>query len=507
MKNQKKIGIILTYLTQVVKIITGLVYTPIMLYLVGQSEYGLYQIADSTISYLVLINFGVLGAYAKYYTVAEKKSKKDVNEINGVFLLVLFAMSAVCIIAGMILLGNIEFIFGSGFTREEYKLSRILMLFLIVNMAISFPAGLFEHNITVNERFFTVKILAFIKTILNPFISLPLLLLGWGSIGLVFTTTLLTIIVSSIEVIYCINTLHMRFAISNRAFHMLRDIGGFTFFIFLNQVIDLINWNIDKIFIGRFIGSAAVAVYSVGGQLRQMFSSFPNAIRSVFQPQMYKMVADNKDDDTISKFFYKVGRIQSLVLIPILIGFICLGKQFIVLWTGTEYQEAYFVALCVMIPISVPHIQDIGIDLQRAKKKHQARSIVYACIAVLNVVLTIPLVKDCGIVGAAFATGVSLLLGQGLFMNFYYSKVLNVNIKYFWIKIVKIWIPHILIGVLFYIICQFFEINTWLKLVALAMFYCIIYVFVVYMCQLNDIEKTVIKSYVKKVNKRMTIRH
>lgn len=502
MKSQKKSGVILTYLTQIIKIITGLVYTPIMLRLVGQSEYGLYQIADSTISYLSLLNIGVLGAYARYYTIAEKKSKKDVAEINGIFLLVLLISSIVCIIAGIILVGNVELIFGSGFTPDEYALSKILMMILIVNMAISFPAGVFEHNITVNEHFFAVKLLAFLKTLLNPFIALPLLLAGFGSVGLVSTTTFLTVFISAVEAIYCFRKLNMRFAFSSKTLPVLKDIGGFTFFVFLNQIIDLINWNIDKIFIGRFVGSAAVAVYSVGGQLRQMFSSFPNAIRAVFQPQMYKMVAAGEDENHISKFFYKVGRIQGFILLPILIGFICVGRQFIHLWTGAEYDEAYFVALCVMIPIAIPHMQDIGIDLQRAMKKHQTRSVVYAFIAIVNVILTIPLVKTWGIIGAAFATGLSLLLGQGLFMNFYYAKALKVDIGYFWRNMLKIIIPHLVIGMGFYILCSFISINSWAKLTLASMLYFIVYVGVVYFLQLNKTERNTIERTVRRILKK-----
>lgn len=498
MKSQKKSGVILTYLTQIIKFITGLVYTPIMLKIVGQSEYGLYQIADSTISYLSLLNLGVLGAYARYYTIAEKKSKRDVDEINGIFLLVLMILSVVCIIAGMFLVGNVELIFGSSFTSDEYALSKILMMILIVNMAITFPAGVFEHNITVNEHFFVVKLLTFLKILLNPFVALPLLLAGFGSIGLVSTTTFLTVFISVVEAIYCFRKLNMRFALSSKTLSVLKDIGGFTFFVFLNQIIDLINWNIDKIFIGRFIGSAAVAVYSVGGQLRQMFSAFPNAIRTVFQPQMYKMVVDGEDKGTISRFFYKVGRIQGFILLPILIGFICVGRQFIHLWIGAEYDEAYFVALCIMLPIAIPHMQDIGIDLQRAMKKHQTRSVVYAFISIMNVLLTIPLLKLWGIIGAAFATGLSLLFGQGLFMNFYYAKVMKVDIRYFWRNTLKIIFPHLVIGIGFYVLCCFININSWTKLVLVSIDYLIVYVGVVYFFQMNQTERNTIEGIIKK---------
>ena len=48
--NQKKIGVVISYLGQLVNILTGLIYTPIMLRLLGQSEYGLYQLVSSVVS-------------------------------------------------------------------------------------------------------------------------------------------------------------------------------------------------------------------------------------------------------------------------------------------------------------------------------------------------------------------------------------------------------------------------------------------------------------------------
>lgn len=501
-RDEKHSGVLLTYITQIVKIATGLIYTPVMLSLVGKSEYGIYQIADSVISYLSLINLGVMGAYARFYTIAQRKSKKDVKEVNGTFLAILLGMSAICIAAGLALASNVQLIFGDGFTESEYTLSRTLMLFLVANMAITFPSGVFEHNITVNEKFFTVKLINLLRAILNPFIALPLLLLGYGSVGLVFTTTFLTIASTVIEIAYCVFRLDMRFGLSRKAFSMLKDIGGFTIFIFLNQIIDLINWNIDKILIGRYIGSIAVAVYSVGGQLRQTFSAFPNAIRSVFQPQMYKMIAAGENDKSISLFFYKVGRIQCIILLPILFGFVILGKQFIILWVGREYVDSYYVALCMMIPCMIPHVQDIGIDLQRAKNKHRVRSIVYAIIAMINIGMTILLIKKYGIIGAAVATGISLLLGQGLFMNFYYEKALNVDIRFFWSKLLPMILTELMIAAVFYMITFVFVVDTWAKLSVFAIIYVVVYVISIYYFFLDSSERNNVCRIINRVIKK-----
>ena len=53
-----KAGAFLGYANFAVKMIIQLVYVPILLRLLGQAEYGVYQLIASVISYLSLLNFG-----------------------------------------------------------------------------------------------------------------------------------------------------------------------------------------------------------------------------------------------------------------------------------------------------------------------------------------------------------------------------------------------------------------------------------------------------------------
>ena len=59
---QIKAGAALGYLNYALKMGVQLLYVPIMLRLMGQSEYGVYQLVASLISYLSLLNFGFGGA-------------------------------------------------------------------------------------------------------------------------------------------------------------------------------------------------------------------------------------------------------------------------------------------------------------------------------------------------------------------------------------------------------------------------------------------------------------
>ena len=87
--SQKKAGIIISYVGQFIHIITGVIYTPVMLRLLGQSEYGLYQLVYSVVSYLSLLSLGFGASYMRFYS-REKAKKNDdgIAKINGMFMLI-----------------------------------------------------------------------------------------------------------------------------------------------------------------------------------------------------------------------------------------------------------------------------------------------------------------------------------------------------------------------------------------------------------------------------------
>ena len=77
MKNQLKAGVVLSYITTAVSIVIQLVYMPVMIKLLGQSEYGLYSLVSSVVSYLSLFSLGFSGAYVRCFAMSYKKKKKQ----------------------------------------------------------------------------------------------------------------------------------------------------------------------------------------------------------------------------------------------------------------------------------------------------------------------------------------------------------------------------------------------------------------------------------------------
>ena len=61
-----KLGAILSYIVLGLNMIIGVLYTPILTSKLGQSEYGLYSLVSTIISYLTVLDFGFGNAIIIY---------------------------------------------------------------------------------------------------------------------------------------------------------------------------------------------------------------------------------------------------------------------------------------------------------------------------------------------------------------------------------------------------------------------------------------------------------
>lgn len=507
-RNELKWGSALSYAQMTLNIIIGLVYTPIMIRLLGKNEYGLYNTVSSTISMLSVLSLGFNAGYIRYFAKYRRERNEDkISSLNGLFLLLFLVIGVVAFVCGIFLTTNLELVFDEGLTAEEYETARILMLLLTVNLSLSFPMSVFATIISANERFFFLKLIGMVKTVLGPMVNLPLLLMGFRSVGLVTSSLVFNIITDGIFIYYVLYRLSCRFVFRGIEKGLFKSLFGFTFFIALNLIVDQINNNIDRLLLGRFIGTAEVAVYAVGANLYTHYMSISTAVSGVFTPRIHHIYNQyqNKEqrNSHLSELFIKIGRIQFLILMLFASGIVIFGRAFIGFWVGDGYERAYYVILLIMIPASVPLIQNIGIEIQRAANQHQFRSIVYIGMALANLILTIFLCQLYGAVGAAFGTCVSVAIANGIVMNIYYYKMLGIDIPMFWRNILRIMVgmlPAFLLGAA---IMLFVRMNSiWVMLVYVVA-YTVVYCVSVWLLAMNRFEKDMVMSPVRKVLTRV----
>ncbi|MGN0811935.1 MAG: oligosaccharide flippase family protein [Candidatus Coproplasma sp.] len=508
LSNERKLGVVLQYAQMGLSIVIQLIYTPIMLRILGDSEYGIYSLASSIIAYLNLLSLGFGASYIRFYSKYKQAGDEEgVKQLNGLYMLVFSVIGIISLTAGLIIAFNVGIFFNDTYTANDLHIAKILMIFLSINLAISFPASVFVSYITSQEKFIFQKLVNMGKTVLSPCLCIAVLFLGYGSIGMVIVTTAVSLIIDFFNVGYCFGKLKMRFSFRKPNWVLLKEIAFFSVFIAINQIIDQINWQTDKIILGKMINASAVAIYAVAANINTMYLNFSTAISSVFTPRIHNIVNDQEKTESqknkeLTDLFVKVGRVQFLVLGLILTGFIFFGQFFISKWAGENYGDSYYVVLLLISPVTIPLCQNIGIEIQRAKNKHQFRSIVYLVMALLNVGISILFTFWWGYFGTALGTTISLLLANGLIMNVYYQMKLGINIIEFWKQILRMCLGLIIpvtFGVVLLMFIHYTEIWQFLLLI---MAYCIIYAVSVWFLSMNRNEKDLIIKPIKRVIKR-----
>lgn len=488
--NQLKAGAALSYISIILNNIVGITYTPFMLRMMGQNEYGLYSLVSSIVAYLTVLDLGFGAAITRY--TAKFRAENKIHEqyqMFGMFLILYSVIGVIAFIIGLGLYFNVENLFDSTMTQSDFYKVRIMLLLMIFNIAFTFPMSIWGAIITAYEDFVFQKLINIARIVLNPLVMVVLLCLGYKAIAMVVVITCFNVVTLAINAWYCWKKLKIKVEFGYFNWLFLKEIGIYSFWIFLASIVNQIYWSSGQFILGMFSGPKAVAIYAVAIQLSNIFTGFSTAVSSVFLPKVTAMVTKNDDYKQVSDLFIRTGRIQYIIIAFILVGFILFGKQFILLWAGKNYEGAYSIALLFFIPLTVPLIQNLGIVILEARNKMKFRSILYLIISLSSLFLSVPLSKYYGGFGCAIGTSISLIMGQILVMNIYYNTQVHIDILKFWKEILSMSVFPFLVGLVAWIILQFLCLDTPLLLVTGIICFTVIYVPIIWRTSLNESER------------------
>ncbi len=502
-KSQLKIGALLSYVVLMLNSLVGLLYTPFMLRMMGKSEYGLYSIAASIVAYLTVLDLGFGNAIIRYTAKFRAEGKQQEQyEMFGMFFLLYCGIGLIALLAGGVLYWNAENIFNASMTANELSRTKIILALMVFNLAITFPFSLFGSIITAYEQFIFQKVIAIVRVALNTVTMIVLLNLGYKAIAMVVVTTIFNVLTLSMNFWYCKHYLKIKLRFARFKWGFLKEVSIYSFWIFLNAIMDRIYWGTGQFVLGAYAGTAVVAVFAVAIQLEMMYMSMSTAISGVFLPKVTAMAVRDSDGKSISDLFIKTGRIQYCVMALVLSGFFLFGRPFIRLWAGEGYDDAYIIAMLFFVPLTVPLIQNLGITILQARNQMKFRSLLYLVISLVSLGAQIPLSKYYGGIGCACAIAGALFLGHILVMNIYYQLKQRINILFFWKEIIKMSIVPALLTVLAFYVLQHYTFDSVVKLAVGIALYLLVYLPLFFVFSMNSYERDLVLKPIKKILKR-----
>jgi O-antigen/teichoic acid export membrane protein len=502
-----KIGVALTYITQFAGILISLFYIPVMLRMLGQEEYGLYALVQSIVAYIQMSEMGI-GVTATRYNanyIAKGNSQEQMSA-NGLFNILYIGIALLCVILGLVVYLYIPTWY-SHYSANNIELTQQLFILALANLAITLIFKIYNSIIIAYERFIFLKVLQLIVTVLGPISMIIVLLMGERSIGMLYVTTVFSFLSGLFQMLYCKLKLKIKFQYHNFPKGLFLSIYSFTAFVFLNSIAHQLFSNSDKIIISLMLNEVSIAIFAVVVQFQVYFYNFANVISGFFLPRFTKSVAlTGVVSVELMSEIVRTGRLQTIVAAVIFGGFISIGKPFIVLWVGSDYEPAYLLTIFVLFAEFLGSPQSMFNSLMQALNLHKTRAIISISISVIKIGVIFWMVNVWGIIGCAIGYLIVYALRMAVY-NIYYQKI-GINIKYFW---AQLWWPFLKILIILFTIFIFLFhlmkiliINTYgdiliYSIVYISLFFTGCWLFVMSSYEKDLFKKGIRKLWIKKI--------
>lgn len=503
-KSQIKRGAIFSYINMLVTVATGFIMSPLMRKAWGNDTMGLYFLIGSMVGYISLLDFGLGDCIVRYvakYRAQNDKKAQD-NFVNMSFTLYLF-ISIMVAAVGLLLFFTYHRFF-KGKTPEAYALMDKMFLIVLANLVVSFVFQVFPGILNAYEEFVFIRKLELLRNILRPVIVVALLANNIGPVAVVVLDAAFNMAYYIATMLYAVIVHRVRVRVRGIDYSIFRELFSYSFFVFLAYAVNQVYWKADHAILGKFSTDSQIAVSQTGTQFANYFIQISTTLAALFLPRVTKMVVDGSSGKALTNAMIKIGRIQFLVLGLVFTGFTIVGKQFIMQWMDDEsYINSYYVAVMLMVALFVPEIQTLGMNILFAKNMHRFRSVMLVFISILNIIISIPLAKSYGALGAAIGTALSLAVGNGLILNIYYSRAVGIEMKRFFKEtlrgILPVMIASLALGSLTFFIPQF---GGWFSVILRCAIVGAIYCGLQWLFGMNEYEKELLFSLVKKFLKK-----
>lgn len=432
-------GAILNYLLLFLQIGIPLILTPIIMGKLGAAEYGVYMLAGTIMARLYLSD---LGRTTTTKFLSEYQSKNDAAgeaAFLGNITLLYAAIGAIILLLGLILYPWLGDIFPR-FSEQELGIYRILYILMLVNAAIMFPARSLVGVADSRQKFAVPSFIAVCFTIVNALATLFILHYGGRSVALMSFTISAGILALLINIAYCFKGLGARIRWNQWSRTLCHSIIIFSFWMFLNQLINMLNAGTGNYIVAITQGSVPAGIYTNGLQIYAHYFMLAGVLTALFLPRVVHMVAQGATPSAQTNAMIRLGRVQLMILGFFLFILLFFGREFFQLWVGhipnANPELSWFITAALIIPQTFSLVQALGWQISQARDALKQRVLITGFNSILFIVVSFFVCKHWGMHAQAIWAAASILI-QLLMINLIHYRGLGLEIGRFYREVFR----------------------------------------------------------------------
>ena len=395
------------WLLTLLSILSAFILMPYTIGVLGKVEYGLWILVASATGYLSLLVLGTPMASVRFLSksIAEKDYKK-VNETVGGFAGLYLMLGLLCLVVGAI----IYFLFPLLFNvpAEHLESAQRALVIVVFSIAGSFIGRLPGAVFAAHQDFVIRNLILAAAVILRLVLTLVLLDIAPSILTVAFIQ-LIHILFEFLVSTYVMHRTYPEIRLSLRKFQpgVLKEIFSFSVYVLILNLGIQLSYQTDALVIGAFSDVSRITFYSVANSITIYYMEFIIAIAMVVMPNSTKLHTEGRMDD-LRAMFLKWSKVSLALTMAGCLFLMVLGGKFLGWWIGPEFEHDSGQVLFILVlsflfllparGVSMPLLMGIG------NPRHP--SLFFLAMAVLNIVISVILVKPLGIVGVALGTAI-----------------------------------------------------------------------------------------------------
>jgi O-antigen/teichoic acid export membrane protein len=391
------------YLLVAAEMLVGLITLPFNLKHLGPEAYGLWMLTAGITVHFSVLDLGYGGAMVKF--VAQYRATRDARALNEITstLWALFTLVGLLAYAVVIALAfNLESLFH--ITPAQAEIGKWILLIVGVNVTFNFAFSVFGGIASGFQRYDANNVVAVATSLLVGGVNIAMLLLGFGLVPLVAATTAVRL---AAYFIYRRNAyrifppLRVRPTLFRGS--RLREVTAFSIYASVIDWANKLNYEVDGIIIGVFLGAAPVAVWSVAQRIIAATQRLTNQGNAVLFP----VVVDSdtrKNAGRLQTVLLEGTRLSLATVAPIAVVLIVLADPIVRGWVGPAMAGAVPVLQILAFAVALRVANATGTTLLKGSGGVRYLALVNLATGIVNVILSAALVTRYGLIGVAIGT-------------------------------------------------------------------------------------------------------
>ena len=413
----------------VATMLTGFVVAPYLLHHLNTAVYGIWILIASMSGYFGLLDLGVRGSVGRY--IAYYRARNEQHQINATLSTAITILSGVALLTLLATWVVLAVFFHLFEVPPEYvATTRLAIIIMGVNLAITFPVSVFDGVLWGYERFDLINIIDIPTAIARMVLTFwlvkgpqDILLLAWITLGYTVANEL-------VKMLLCFR-LDRQLRVNVKLFDrkQAQQLYGYGLWQFLLQISRQIGGQVGPLIVGGVIGVATVTPFAFASRLIAYASQFMVAATGVLTP-LATVLHAQADGEGERRLFMEGGKWCTAFATYITLGMLLLGGPLLHLWVRdpTVASEAAAILMVVTLGEMLAMSQWLTYSIILGKARHRAlalASLVEGIIAVAGGALA---ASRWGVMGVAVVFAAAAFACRGVFQVVYSCGVVQVGV-------------------------------------------------------------------------------